>query len=395
MALYLTSDEIFDNKNNLQFNEFNSRTNFSNLISKDYFKHAEFNIALKEIYFDPKFPSLADLDCPHVITVVTSTDNAKIEDFPTKIQELPLFRNLFKPDEWDKEYGEFNAPSVSVNSSTDYQVFIDIDSRFGHAYSISVLRDISFESNIEAIKFLNEYMFPFHKQKPISIGKNGKVSFDSNLDVFMSDNILKMLGFTQHINEYETVIPFAHFPSFFVENHPYLPPDHTGRVKERSNMFRKYLVSNPKAEIVIEYNLDAVYTNESNKSGSIINVQFDLELFTINPKIAFEYSQIIKQINNILRERFIDELKMYIVNKILKEMGALDDPRISEEDIDEIIYENGQLVDTIISNFLQYLSSIKKENADEFQDDMDDWGGLITLSAKYKKILITKFHTAA
>jgi hypothetical protein len=395
MALYLTSDEIFDQQNDLQFNEFNSRTNFSNLISKDYFKHPEFNIALKEIYFDPRFPSLADLDCPHVITIVTPTENIEIEDFPTKIQELPLFKEMFQKNEWDKEYGQFSGPSVSVNSSTDYQIFIDIDSRFGYAYSISVLRDISFESNIEAVKFLNEYMFPFHKEKPISIDNNGKVSFDSNLDVFMSDNILKLLGFTQHINEYETVIPFAHFPSFFLDEHPYLAPDLKGRVKDRANLFRKYMSSNPKAEIVIEYNLDAVFTNESTKSDSIINVQFDLELFTINEKIAFEYSKIIRKINNILRERFIDNIKMYVVNKILKEMGALEDPRIAQEDIDEIIYENGQLVETIISNFLQYLSSIKKENADEFQDDMDDWGGLITLSAKNKKIMITKFHTEA
>lgn len=385
MALYLTSDEIFDQQNDLQFNEFNSRTNFSNLMSKDYFKHPEFNIALKEIYFDPRFPSLADLECPHVITIVTSTENIEIEDFPTKIQELPLFKEMFQKNEWDKEYGQFSAPSVTVNSSTDYQIFIDIDSRFGYAYSISVLRDISFESNIEAVKFLNEYMFPFHKEKPISIDKNGKVSFDSNLDVFMSDNILKLLGFTQHINEYETVIPFAHFPSFFVDEHPYLAPDHEGRVKDRANLYKKYLSSNPKAEIVIEYNLDAVFTNESRKSDSIINVQFDLELFTVNEKISFEYSKIIRKINNILRERFIDDIKIDVVNKILKEMGALEDPRIAQEDIDEITYENGQLVETIISNFLQYLSSIKNENADEFQDDMDDWGGLITLSAKNKQ----------
>ena len=93
MALYLTSDELFDNNNDKQFNLYNSRTNFSNLISKDYFDNSEkLNIALKEIYFDPRFPSLADLDCPHVITVVTPTSKDNIEDFP--ITSTSIYKGL-------------------------------------------------------------------------------------------------------------------------------------------------------------------------------------------------------------------------------------------------------------------------------------------------------------
>ena len=145
------------------------------------------NIAIKEIYFDPRFPSLADLDCPHVITVVTPTSHDNIEDFPAEITIMPLFQKLFNKNNLDKEYGMFQAPAGVVHSTLDYKVFFEIDSRFGYAYSISVLRDIAFKSPIEAIRFINEHMFPFHKVSPISINNSGRVSFNSNLDVFMSD----------------------------------------------------------------------------------------------------------------------------------------------------------------------------------------------------------------
>ena len=395
MSLYLTSDEIFDKNNNTIFNKYNSRTDFSNLISKNYFKDSEkCNIALKEIYFDPKFPSLADLNCPHIITIVTPSHNINIDDFPTKVQELPLFSKMFQKEDLDKEMGVFRSPAVAVHSSLDYQVFIDIDSRFNYAYSISVLRDISFESSTEAIRFINEYLFPFHKQKPISVDRHGQVSFNSNLDVFMSDNMLQLLGFTKHASEYDNIAPLVHFPTFFDVSHQYLPPDHAGRNKDRIKLFRKYLSSNPKAEIVIEYNFDNVFTNRSKNSKNIIKAEFDLELFKSNVEIVFEYSKEIRKINNILKEKFIDDINKFSVNKILEEMRAQDDPRIDEKDIEEITEDNRQLTDNIVSSFLQYLNRIKQENSEEFNDDMDDWGGLITLSTKEKHLSISKFHTS-
>ena len=96
-----------------------------------------------------------------------------------------------------------------------------------------------------------------------------------------------------------------------------------------------------------------------------------------------------------MREKFIDDINRFAVNNILKEMKAQKDPRINDEDIEEIIYENRQLTDKIVSNFQNYFNLIKQENTEEFNDDMDDWGGLITLSAKEKQLSISKFHTAA
>ena len=75
MSLFLTSDERYINQNNNFQNESNTRTNFSNSILPDFFQDAPFNLALKEVYFDPNFPSLANLDSPHVITIVRPSIN--------------------------------------------------------------------------------------------------------------------------------------------------------------------------------------------------------------------------------------------------------------------------------------------------------------------------------
>ena len=94
MSLFLTSDETYVNQNSNFQNESNSRTSFSNYILPDFFQDAPFNLALTEVYFDPNFPSLANLDSPHVITLARPSVN-KLTDFPQKLQELSQFRSLF------------------------------------------------------------------------------------------------------------------------------------------------------------------------------------------------------------------------------------------------------------------------------------------------------------
>lgn len=58
MTLFLTSDETYvRDETNFQ-NQTNSRTKFSNYILPDFFQDSPFNLALKDVYFDPNFPSL-------------------------------------------------------------------------------------------------------------------------------------------------------------------------------------------------------------------------------------------------------------------------------------------------------------------------------------------------
>ena len=38
-------------------------------------------------------------------------------------------------------------------------------------------------------------MFPFHKRKPLKYLENGYVEIETNLNLFMSKNLLQLLGF--------------------------------------------------------------------------------------------------------------------------------------------------------------------------------------------------------
>jgi len=58
MSLFLTSDETYVNHETNKQNLSNSRTKFSNYILPDFFQDSPFNLALKDVYFDPNFPSL-------------------------------------------------------------------------------------------------------------------------------------------------------------------------------------------------------------------------------------------------------------------------------------------------------------------------------------------------
>ena len=81
MTLYLSSDEK-------TLDERNTRTKFKNRILPDFFKDNSFNLKLHEIFFDSKFPTLANFEYPHIITTIIR-DEHKLE------QKRTLFSNIF------------------------------------------------------------------------------------------------------------------------------------------------------------------------------------------------------------------------------------------------------------------------------------------------------------
>ena len=87
MSLFLTRDE------NVYGND-NTRTAFDNCIDQDFFARDGKNIALKEIFFDAKFPTLFDNSLPHVITIIDGKDH-NISEFPSKYKEIDSFVKLF------------------------------------------------------------------------------------------------------------------------------------------------------------------------------------------------------------------------------------------------------------------------------------------------------------
>jgi hypothetical protein len=213
MTLYLTSDEVFDTKNELS-HKYNSRTNFSNYILPDFFQDSPFNLSMREVYFDPKFPTLAFTDCPHVITVISAKEH-NLNDFPEPFSEIPIFKSLFENDEINRAHLDVvRGKHEPQGSGVDFNIFYEIHPRLNFAFAIAYAEDITVNSKEEVVKFLNEFMFPFHKDKPIKYSVNSKIIIESNLDMYMSKNLLSLLGFTS-FQENSQMYKNIKFPSVF------------------------------------------------------------------------------------------------------------------------------------------------------------------------------------
>jgi hypothetical protein len=211
MALYLTSDETYTNA-------INSRTEFSNNILSDFFQGKTFHLALKEIYFDPKFPTLADPKCPHVITTVFLKDHKLIE-FSSEIQQMAIFRSMFTNNKVNNKSGDA-APFIFQRhfpknetdvKNLDSTVMYEIHPRLSFAFSVAYCGDININSRRGIVNFLNSIMFPLHAKKPIQYAPSGMVTIESDLNMYMSESILELLG----INQYEMKdksVPMINFP---------------------------------------------------------------------------------------------------------------------------------------------------------------------------------------
>ena len=144
MSLYLTSDEI-SNTSSFDGDLGNSRTNFVNNILPDFFQDTPFNIALKEVYFDRNFPSLAYSNCPHIITIVNpSKDN--INDFPKYFQDIEAFKLLFDTQRGNIIFAPLRVYVGDLNTLEECRVKYEIHPRLNYAFCIVTLKDITFKS---------------------------------------------------------------------------------------------------------------------------------------------------------------------------------------------------------------------------------------------------------
>ena len=119
MTLYLSSDEQ-------TLDESNTRTRFKNRILPDFFEKDSFNLKLHEIFFDSKFPTLANFEYPHIITTIIGSEH-KLQDFPEKFQNNSLFRYLcknYKTKEFSPLLIEKQALYDSHLSEIDFEVFL-------------------------------------------------------------------------------------------------------------------------------------------------------------------------------------------------------------------------------------------------------------------------------
>merc|ERR1712173_99132 len=91
-----------------------------------FFVNDSFNLKLHEIFFDSKFPTLANYEYPHIITTVIRNEH-KLQDFPEKFQNNSMFKYLFKKhgnEEFSPLIIEKNTLSEFQLSEIDFEVFL-------------------------------------------------------------------------------------------------------------------------------------------------------------------------------------------------------------------------------------------------------------------------------
>ena len=363
MTLYLSSDEQTLDKSN-------TRTKFKNRILPDFFENNSFNLKLHEIFFDSKFPSLANFEYPHIITTVIGCEN-KLQDFPKKFQNNSLFKYLcknYKTKEYSPLLVEKQALYDSHLSEIDFEVFYEIHPRLNFAFSVAFIKDISIRSPKDVVDLLNSFMFPFHKKKPLKYFSNDYIEIESTLNLFMSKPLLQLLGFNSF--ESENLMKHLNLPlrnkymEEFIEDSfaPIIYPDMLSRMEEESHIYSNYrtlIAQKPKGYIRAEFEIGSYSTH--------FEIEYDLDLFHQRDK-AIDYDGEIDLINRLLLKKYLSVIKENTLNLKIS---------TSEEDQKDL------------NDFFNYLLRDRRNMV-----GLEKWGGLLTLKRTNKKhILVEVFHT--
>ena len=359
MSLFLTSDEKTLKSNN-------SRVKFSNEISQDFFQDYPFNLSLKDVYFDPKFPTLTSDNAPHVITIIKG-EHHTLDEFPQRFKDLVAFKSLFH-----KKFGQSVSAPLIVHkdiirndniSEIDSTVTFEIHPRLNLAFSCSYLKDVSLVSKSNIVEFLNSFMFPFHIKKPLKYSSSGIVEINSNLDVYLSQNMLELLGFNQ-LESLTKNLPVLHFPEIDInqniEESIVVHQDMLGQMESESEiytMYRKKIFDKPKGEISLTFSI-----SDQTFSPKVV---FDIDLFNFRAKNTFNYGEVIRNMNIVLLRKYLSIIRERVINSNTK----------------STIEERKELDD-----FLNFL----RKNQDRL--GFVGWGGIVTLKQRNRKLVISPFH---
>ena len=365
MALFLTSDENFTN-------DTNSRTEFSNEIHQDFYKDGKFNLALKEIFFDATFPTIVDHSFPHIITTIRGKEH-NIQEFPLEFKNDSLFQSLFHSTVSNEKGPMFmsrNFNSLSFLSQIDFNVLVEIHPRLNFAISVAYVKDVTIDSKAEMVNFLNSTMFPFHVVKPIKISASGVITIESNLNIYVSQNILNLLGFNS--SESSELIEEINLPSNDLvqklsdyidaedEDLQLVFSDNLERLEKSSSIYNNYRQLadvKPKGKIAVYFQVDGETQN--------YDIQVELDIFHQRSTMIV-YTQVLRQINFILLKNFLATIKKYLLNS---------DITYNNDDVEEL--------DNLISFILENRNVI----------GLRDWGGLFSLKRNRRHVKLVIFHT--
>ena len=362
MTLYLSSDEQ-------TLDDSNTRTKFKNRILPDFFENNSFNLKLHEIFFDSKFPTLANFEYPHIITTVIGSEH-KLQDFPEYFQKNSLFKYLcknYKTKEFSPLLVEKQALYDSHLSEIDFEVFYEIHPRLNFAFSVAFIKDISIRSQKDVVDLLNSFMFPFHNKKPLKYLSNDYIEIESNLNIYMSKNLLQLLGFnsfeSEKLTRYLNLPLRSTYRDKFIEDSyaPVIYPDMLSRMEDESDMYANYrtlIAQNPTGCIQVEFVIGSYLKH--------FEIEFDLDLFHQRDK-AIDYDREIDLINRLLLKEYLSVIEENILNLKIS---------TSKEDKKEL------------NDFIYYLLRDRTS-----MKGLEEWGGLFTLKrTKKKHILVEVFH---
>ena len=370
MSLFLTSDENFTDG-------INSRTEFSNAIHQDFYKDGKFNLALKEIFFDATFPTIVDQGYPHIITIIRGKEHY-IGEFPLEFKNDSLFQSLFKTSVFHPSVSHEKGPmfmsrdftSLSFLSQIDYNVLVEIHPRLNFAISVAYVKDVTIDSKAEMVKFLNSTMFPFHEVKPIKISTSGVIAIESNLNIYVSQNIFNLLGFNS--SESLEFIQEIDLPSNDLvqklsedidgknEDMQLVFSDQLERMENNSkiyNNYRQLSVAKPKGNIAVYFQVNGETKN--------FKIEFELDIFN-QRSLMISYPQVLSQINLLLLQEFLASITNHILNSGIP---------YNDEDV--------KALESWISFLLEKRNSI----------GLKDWGGLFSLKRSRKNVKFVIFHT--
>ena len=370
MSLFLTSDENFTDG-------INSRTEFSNEIHQDFYKDGKFNLALKEIFFDATFPTIVDQGYPHIITIIRGKDH-HIGEFPLEFKNDSLFQSLFKTSVFHPSVSHEKGPmfmsrdftSLSFLSQIDYNVLVEIHPRLNFAISVAYMKDVTIDSKAEMVRFLNSTMFPFHVVKPIIISKSGVITVESNLNIYVSQNIFNLLGFNS--SESSEFIEEIDLPSNELvqklsediddenEDMQLVFSDKLERMEKTSKLYNNYRQlsdAKPQGNIAVYFQVNGQKKN--------FETEFELALFH-QSHMMISYTQVLKQINFLLLKAFLKSITNHVFNSGIP---------YNDEDVEDM--------ESLISFLLENRNSI----------GLRHWGGLFTLKRSRKNVKLVIFHT--
>ena len=367
MTLYLSSDEK-------TLDESNTRTKFKNRILPDFFKDSSFNLKLHEIFFDSKFPTLANFDYPHIITTVIGNEH-KLQDFPLKFRKNSIFKYLCK-NYGNKEFSPLlveKAPVLDYSlSEIDFEVFYEIHPRINFAFSIAFIKDVSIQSQKDLVNLLNSFMFPFHKRKPLKYLENGYVEIETNLNIILSKNLIQLLGFNSfELQESQRHLNVPLKAKYLLETLPdvieniyasTIYTDMLSRLEEKSSVYLNYrslIRQNPKGVITVEFAIG--------NSLKHFEIEYELNLFH-QRNMATNYDDELDLINRLVLNKYLSVLKEYVLG--LKISSSEED----KQDLDGLI---------------DFLSKDRRD-----MSKLRSWGGLFTLKRTNENhVLIEMFQT--